>query len=86
VLLVHIYQVPVWRPGREGNDMQNTKPAFPVFKEGDEVVLASGSNQGTAGVFVCLKTDTNWADIKERNGKIRSHPMEWLALNKALKL
>jgi hypothetical protein len=30
-------------------------------------------------VFVGLKKDINWADIKERNGSIRSHPVEWLA-------
>ncbi len=50
-----------------------------VFREGDEVVLAKGSYQGTLGVFVRLKKDVNWADIKERNGCIRSHPVEWLA-------
>ena len=31
------------------------------------------------GVFLRLKDDVNWADITERNGSVRSHPMEWLA-------
>ncbi len=66
--------------------MTNQKPAVSTFKEGDEVVLAAGSNQGTTGLFVRLKTDTNWADIKERNGNIRSHPIEWLAHTKGLQL
>jgi hypothetical protein len=51
----------------------------PTFREGDEVVLARGSYQGTPGVFLHLNDDPKWADIKERNGSVRSHPMEWLA-------
>ncbi len=50
-----------------------------AFREGDEVVLASGTYPGTAGVFLRLKKDVNWADIRERNGEIRSHPVIWLA-------
>ena len=49
------------------------------FREGDEVVLAEGPYQGTLGVFLRLRQDANWADITERNGSIRSHPVEWLA-------
>jgi len=51
----------------------------PVFREGDEVVLADGTYQGTHGVFRRLTDDVNWADITERNGSIRSHPVAWLA-------
>lgn len=58
--------------------MMSTQPAVPAFREGDEVVLARGSNQGTLGIFLRLKEDTNWADIRERNGAIRSHPVIWL--------
>jgi hypothetical protein len=50
-----------------------------AFRAGDEVVLAAGSNQGTLGVFLSLREDVNWADITERNGNVRSHPVEWLA-------
>lgn len=56
--------------------MINTRPSF---REGDEVVLAEGSHQGTLGVFIRLREDTNWADITERNGNVRSHPTVWLA-------
>ncbi|MGD0049714.1 MAG: hypothetical protein ABSE42_22195 [Bryobacteraceae bacterium] len=59
--------------------MMSNGPVGTVFREGDEVVLAKGSYQGTLGVFVGLKKDVNWADIKERNGSIRSHPVAWLA-------
>lgn len=55
------------------------KPASPGFSEGDEVVLAEGSHQGTLGVFLHLRKDVNWADIAERNGDVRSHPVVWLA-------
>lgn len=52
----------------------------PAFHAGDEVVLAHGSYQGTPGVFLHLNEDPNWADIREWNGVIRNHPLEWLAL------
>jgi len=50
-----------------------------TFHEGDEVVLAEGTYQGSLGVFLRLRDDIKWADITERNGAIRSHPVEWLA-------
>ena len=56
--------------------MMSAQPAGPTFREGDEVVLAKGSYQG---VFLHVKVDTNWADIRERNGGIRSHPVTSLA-------
>ena len=59
--------------------MLSTRPAGPTFREGDEVVLAQGSYQGTLGVFLRLKEDVNWADIRELNGDVRSHPVIWLA-------
>ena len=49
------------------------------FREGDEVVLVEGTYQGTLGRFLRLKEDAKWADITERNGSIRSHPLLWLA-------
>ena len=55
--------------------MMSTGPAGPGFREGDEVVLAQGTYPGTLGVFVRLKEDVNWADITERNGDVRSHPV-----------
>ena len=58
--------------------MLSTRPAGPTFREGDEVVLAQGSYQGTLGVFLRLKEDVNWADIREFNGDVRSHPVIWL--------
>ena len=67
-----------WR-AKEVIDVTNIKSAATGFREGDEVVLAEGSYQGTHGVFLRLKDDTNWADINERDGSIRSHPVAWLA-------
>ena len=57
----------------------STGTVGPVFREGDEVVLAEGTYQGTLGIFLRLREDVNWADISERNGRIRSHPVVWLA-------
>jgi hypothetical protein len=51
----------------------------PEFHEGEEVVLAEGSYQGTPGIFLRLRQDPKWADITERDGTVRSHPVEWLA-------
>jgi hypothetical protein len=59
--------------------MLGTRPAGPEFREGDQVVLAEGTYQGTPGVFLRLKEDVKWADVTERDGSIRSHPVEWLA-------
>ena len=59
--------------------MINTKPADRVFREGDEVVLAGGGYTGTPGVFLHLREDPKWADITERDGSVRRHPVEWLA-------
>jgi hypothetical protein len=56
-----------------------------AFRKGDQVLLASGTYQGTLGSFLQLKTDVNWADIEERNGKIRSHPVAWLAHAEGIK-
>jgi len=59
--------------------MMSARPAGTVFHEGDEVVLAHGSYRGTPGVFLRLRCDVNWADITERNGEVRTHPVVWLA-------
>lgn len=48
------------------------------FKEREEVGLAEGPPQGTAGVFIRLRPDVNWAEIRERNGEVRSPPVVWL--------
>jgi hypothetical protein len=57
----------------------NTNAINTAFRQGDEVVLVRGSYQGTLGIFFRLKPDPTWADVTERNGTIRSHPVEWLA-------
>lgn len=59
--------------------MMSARLDGPAFREGDEVMLASGTYQGTWGVFLRLREDVNWADITERNGDVRSHPVAWLA-------
>lgn len=48
------------------------------FKDGDQVVLADGTYQGTVGVFIRFKQDVNWAEIRERGGVVRCHPVVWL--------
>ncbi len=58
--------------------MNKPRAVHTVFQEGDEVILAEGTYQGTLGVFVRLRKDVNWADITERNGSVRSHPVAWL--------
>ena len=49
-----------------------------TFQEDDEVVLAEGTYEGTPGILVRLGKDVRWAEITERNGSIRSHPVAWL--------
>ena len=59
--------------------MMTNQLVIPAFREGDKVVLALGSYQGTPGVFVQLTPDVKWAEIRELNGEVRNHPVEWLA-------
>ena len=58
--------------------MMSDRRVSGVFCAGDEVVLAEGTYQGTPGVFVRFRKDVHWADISERDGSIRSHPVAWL--------
>ena len=59
--------------------MSNTHPAQTTeFKVGENVVLAEGTYQGTLGVFMRLRQDVNWAEIRERTGVVRCHPVVWL--------
>ena len=58
--------------------MAHTETVTPMFHEGDEVILLEGTYQGTLGVFLRLRDDVRWADITERNGAVRSHPVAWL--------
>lgn len=70
------------RISESGNKMirsSGIEPAGAVFVEGDEVVLARGPYTGTPGVFLRCRADAKWADITERNGTVRRHPVEWLA-------
>ena len=59
---------------KELTTMMKYRPADARFSQGD----GRGTYQGTIGVFVCYNTDLNWADIAERNGDVRSHPVAWL--------
>jgi hypothetical protein len=59
--------------------MTSTSSIGPTFHEGDEVVLNLGTYPGTSGVFLRLREDTAWADITQSDGRIRSHPVGWLA-------
>lgn len=61
--------------------MSTTPPIAVNFREGDEVILVQGTYPGTPGRFLAYRDDRNWADIRERNGRVRSHPVEWLAHN-----
>jgi len=59
--------------------MSNTRLTELIeFKEGDNVVLAEGTYQGTLGVFSRLRQDVNWAEITEPSGAMRCHPVAWL--------
>jgi hypothetical protein len=59
--------------------MMSTSIAGRAFHKGDEVILASGTYQGTSGVFLGLREDPVWADITQRDGIVHSHPVAWLA-------
>lgn len=50
----------------------------PKFHAGDAVVLASGPHKYVHGIFLNLKDDVEWAAIRESNGTVNSHPVEWM--------
>ena len=54
-----------------------------AFQAGDNVVVAERLFQCTPGVFLKLKDDVNWAEIKEYNGIVRSHPVILLRHSRA---
>lgn len=50
-----------------------------TFRKGDSVFLGKGPYQGTVGTFLNFTgDDPKWADIFERNSRVRSHPIAWL--------
>jgi hypothetical protein len=59
-------------------NLTTARPVAPSFREGDQVVLAEGTYQGTTGVFLHLRKDIKWAEITEKNGSVRCHPVEWM--------
>src|SRR5580692_7428767 len=63
---------------KEIPNMTSVRPVAPGFQEGEAIVLARGTYQGTTGVFLHLRIDPNWADIQESGGNIWSHPVAWL--------
>ena len=67
---------------RYDSGIQKAAAAVPcVFRHGDAVYLAKGPHQGTPGLFLNLRADPKWADIREANDEVRGHPLEWLALS-----
>jgi hypothetical protein len=50
----------------------------PKFRSGEAVVLAEGPHKFVHGVFLHLKDDVEWAAIRETNGAVSSHPVEWI--------
>ena len=59
--------------------MTNLQPlAATEFMDGDQVVLVEGLHPGTPGVFLHFQPDRSWAEIRERNGEVRAHPVVWL--------
>jgi len=57
----------------------NDSPVSFKFALGDPVVLARGTYEGTRGVFFRMNHDVKWGEVTEANGKVRSHPIAWLA-------
>jgi hypothetical protein len=49
-----------------------------AFIAGERVFLAEGPHTCTVGIFVAMRPDVNWAEIKEPNDLITTHPVRWL--------
>ncbi len=59
--------------------MKNISSANPAFREGDEVVLALGSYQGTLSVFLRLRTPTGRTSASATATSEVTQPSGWLA-------
>jgi hypothetical protein len=55
----------------------------PKFRPGDAVVLAQGPRKYERGIFLNVKEDVEWAALREPNGTISSHPVEWMESSRA---
>jgi hypothetical protein len=56
------------------------------FRKGDQVVLTGGPYWGTPGIFLRLRSDVSWADLEERNGSVRCHPVKWISPSSVAKI
>lgn len=50
----------------------------PRFRTGDQVVLWDGPHKFVWGTFMHLNDDVEWASIRQSDGEVRSHPVEWM--------
>jgi len=57
--------------------MISRHPSATESKQGDEVALFAGAYPGTRGVFMNLRPEPHWADLRELSGRVRNHPLAW---------
>jgi hypothetical protein len=50
----------------------------PKFHPGDRVILAEGPHKYTSGTFLSLRDDVEWANVRESDGTLSMHPVEWM--------
>jgi hypothetical protein len=50
----------------------------PEFRVRDKVARADGPCQGIPEVLLRVRKDINWAETRERDSMVRSHPVRWL--------
>lgn len=50
----------------------------PKFHPGEQVILAEGPHKYTCGTFLGLRDDVEWATIRESDGALSTHPVEWM--------
>ncbi|WP_180541133.1 hypothetical protein [Nevskia soli] len=51
---------------------------MPDFSVGDRVVLFAGTRVGSPGSFVALRPDPAWGDVRDPDGTVAAHPMQWV--------
>jgi hypothetical protein len=58
----------------------------PKFHPGDAVILAEGPHKYVYGIFLGLQEDVEWGAIRESNGAVNSHPVEWMRSDPGVKI
>jgi len=63
---------------KEVTDTMSDRPVATESAKATKLCWPRAHTRALRVFFVGLTKDANWADIEERSGSVRSHPVAWL--------